>query len=284
MMKTIMAALIAIVATSCGCGSPAHGAPPTITVTAQGVRVVKPPPGGDDTLRAFNDVSGTTVALLVTEPGGGLVVFDGDSSRVRSFVDDKGKDVTRREPRTKAGIRVPDSWVFGPVGTVSENHKYCSLEVKMPGIPTKQATTLTLSGTLVLKIAKEKKDFMADKVALHAGTRVNAGKIPLTIKRAGKPQFGGDDNPLEVEFHGTQNLDAITRIRFFDATGKEIEAGEAGRSCGRSWGGGSAPSDYDAAIAYRLKGAADTAKIVITYWTDMKEVAVPFNLKVTLGL
>ena len=283
-MKGIVAALIGIVVASCGCVSASHGAPPEVTVAVQGVRVVKPPPGGDDTLRAFHDVSGTTVALVVMEPGGGLVVFDGDSSRVTSFVDDKGKDLTKREPGTKVEIEVPESWAFGPVGTVSANRKYCSLEVNMPGTPTKQAAMLTLSGTLVFKIANEKKDFTAEKVALQAGTKVNAGNIPLTIKRAGKPRIGGDNNPIEIEFHGKQNLDAITSIRFFDAAGKEIEAGEAGRSFGKSLDGRSAPSDYDATIEYRLKSAADTAKIVITYWADMKEVTVPFDLKVSLGL
>lgn len=283
-MRRIAVALIGIVAAGCGGGSAAHGASPRLIVAVQGVRVIKPPPGEDDTLRAFHDVSGTSVALVVTDPGGGLVVFDGDSSRVTSCVDDQGKDLTKREPGTKGAIEVPESWAFGPVGTVSANRKYCSLEVNMPATPTKQAVALTLSGVLVFKTANERKDFTVEKVALQAGTKVQAGNIPLTIKRTGQPQAGGDSHPIAIEFHGKQSLDAIARIRFFDAAGKKLEAEEVGRSFGESTDGGSAPSDFDATIEYRLKSAADTATIVITCWTDMKKVTVPFDLKVSLGL
>ena len=284
-MKAILAALIGaafIAIVAANFGSASHGASPAVTVAVHGVRVIKPPPGGDDTLRAFHDDAGTKVALLVTEPDGGLVLFNGDDSRVKSFVDDLGKDLTKREPGTKVEIEVPESWVFGPQATVSQNRKYCSLEVNMPGFPSKEATTLTLSGTLVFKIAKEKTDFTAENVALQAGTEVKAGDIRLTIKRAGKPRFGSK-NALEIEFDGKQSLDAIARIRFFDADGKKIEAEEAGRSSGKSLNGGSA-SWFDATIDYQLKNTADTAKIVITCWKDMKEVTVPFDLKVSLGL
>ena len=114
-MKRIVAVLIGIVATNCGCGSTAQSASPAITVAAQGVRIAKPPPGGDDALRAFNYFPGTTVALIVTDPEGGLVVFDSDTSRLKSFVDDKGKDLAKPEPGTQleAGRRPIRFWTPG---------------------------------------------------------------------------------------------------------------------------------------------------------------------------
>jgi hypothetical protein len=281
-MRTIVAAPIGIIAISGRGVSAEHDAAPTVVVGVQGVRVVKAPPGGDDTLRAFNDVSGTTVGLIITVPQGGLVVFDSDSSRVKSFMDNKGKDLTKPEPGAIVEIR-PEGWAFQAFPRISDDRKYCSVAVSMPGIPTKQATTLTLSGHLVLKIAKEKRDFTAEQVPLQAGAKINAGTIPLTIQRTGKPQFGADD-AFEVQFQARQNLDGIARIQFFDATGKKIEAEEHGRGEGRWSGNLPTASGYEATLDYRLKSAVDAAKIVVTCWTDMKEVSMPFDLTVSLGL
>ena len=113
---------------------------------------------------------------------------------------------------------------------------------------------------------------------------MNVGPIPLTIKYAGKPRYGGDDKSMEVEFHAQQKLDAIIRMRFFDAAGKRIEAQDAGRGVETDTAPGSVASVHDATISYRLQDVRSTAKIVVTCWTDMREVAVPFDLKVNLGL
>jgi hypothetical protein len=282
MMKGIAVAFLAIFAAHLWSSPATSGEPPEITVAVQGVRIVKPSPDGDDMLRAFNGPIGTSVALVVSKQEGGLVAFDGDASRVKTFVDDTGKDLTKHEPEAKSEML--ESLVFPPGWNVSKDCKHCSLDVIMPGIPTKKATTLALSGTLVFRVAKEKKDYTTEDVTLRAGSQVNAANIPLTIKYAGKPRFGGDGKSLEIEFHAKQKLDAIIGIKFFDAAGKRIEAEEDGRGVVTSLDGDSAPSAYDATISYRLKDAVNAAKIVITCWTDMREVTVQFDLKAGLGL
>ncbi|MGO9115076.1 MAG: hypothetical protein ACLP9L_38180 [Thermoguttaceae bacterium] len=276
--------LIVAVGTIFACHSATRGAPPAVTVEVHGVRVVKPPPGGDEMLRAFNSVSGTAVALVVTEPHGGLVVFDPDASHVKSFVDDSGKDLTKGEPGSRTQSEVPESWGFMPDCMVSKNRKHCCLEVAAPGIPSRLAATLALSGSLVFELATEREDFTTEDVALRAGSQVNAGIIPLTIKFAGKPRFGGDDRSMEVEFHAKQKLDAIVHVRFFDGTGNRIETEEAGRGVMTDFGPSSAASVHDATICYRLKDVRSTAKIVVTCWTDIRQVVVPFDMKVNLGL
>jgi len=280
----IAAGLIGILATAWAGAAAEQGPASAVTVAVQGVRVIKPPPGGDDTLLAFSDFSGTAVVLLVTDPRGGLVVFDGDSSRVQSFVDDKGKDLTKPEPGTDPDAR-PGNWVFQPMPTVSTNRKYCSVQVSMPGLPTKQATRLAISGKLAFQVAHEKKKLTAEKVALRAGTKIDGGMIPLTIKRAGKSQwFSSDDKEFEVEFQANQNTDAIASIRFFNSAGKQLEAREIGRGFTGSADSPSTAANYDASLDYRLKNAAYTATIVITYWSDMKKISVPFHLTVGVGL
>jgi hypothetical protein len=252
----------------------------------QGVRIVKPPPGGDDdSPRVLNGVPGTSVALIATAPAGGLVAFDEGASRVESFVDDKGKDLTKRAPGEKAIPGVPNMWVIGMMPAMTKDRKHCIVDIDVPGLPTKQATTLALSGTLVFRVAHEKKDIAVEKVALRAGTEVKAGAIPLRITRAGKPQSGRDGDSMEIEFHAKQSLDAIVRVQFFDAAGNKIEADQSWRSYEVSpLAPDATPSDREATTTYRLKSAAETAKIVFTCWTDMKEVVVPFDVKVGLGL
>jgi hypothetical protein len=75
-MRVSGIAWIGFLAITFGYVAVANSADPALTVAAHGVRVIAPPPGEDDGLRAFNDNPGTTVALIVTDPQGGLVAFD----------------------------------------------------------------------------------------------------------------------------------------------------------------------------------------------------------------
>ena len=112
-MRRDLATLMVAAGTVFACGSATQGASPAITVAVQGVRVVKPPPDGDDMLRAFNAFSGTAVALLASEPQGGLVLFDPDASRIKSFTDDKGKDL-KKGPRARPSPRYPKTGSLCP--------------------------------------------------------------------------------------------------------------------------------------------------------------------------
>ena len=112
-VKVFARALFGIVVIGCGYVAVANGADPAITVAVQGVRVVAPPPGEDDGLRAFNDNPGTAVALIITDPQKRLVAFDVYASHLKSFVDDKGKDLTKCEPETKTDTDMPATSPFG---------------------------------------------------------------------------------------------------------------------------------------------------------------------------
>ena len=176
-MKRIVAALTLAIAASSGIASADDDAK-GLTIEARGVCVVKPPPDGNEKLCPFWMPPGTKVALLVTEPQGGLVMFDRDSSRLASFVDDQGKDLTKTENEIAVETERDASSAFPPQPALSDDHKHCSVEVSVPDVPTKQATALRLSGKIVLKLAKEKKDFAAESVPLKVGTKINAAQSP----------------------------------------------------------------------------------------------------------
>ena len=192
-----------------------------------------------------------------------------------SLADDKGKDLAKAEVQQRFGRHEA---AFEPGGTISEDGKYCTMEVTAPGVPTKGATTLTLSGQAVLRVATQKKDFAAENVALKPGTTVKAGPISFSITRAGKSEWGGSGSAFSVTFETKQNLDAVADIQFFDAAGKKIEAERT------AWGTMGFAGNVTAQWTYDLKRKVDSAKIVIWYWTDMKKVTVPLDLTVGVGL
>lgn len=246
-----------------------------VTVEAQGLRIVKPPVGGDQKLRAFNWFPGTCISLLITSPQGGLLDIDRNASALTAFTDDKGKDLTKPEDEKQRFHRKAE---FATSPTISEDGKACITEVKAPGVPTKGASLMTVTGKLTLVTATEKQEFTAEGVALKAGSEIKAGAIPFTIKEAAEPKWGSKDYPWSVTLVAKKDLTSIADIAFYDAAGKKVESSR-GSSSRMSFG-----SNVTITQTYRLKAKLDTAKVVVTYWTDLKKVEVPVNLKVGVGL
>jgi len=271
-----IAAVLVVVIGIAGWGLAAGESTPSgVTVEVLGLRIVKPAPGSNDRLRAFNwRTPGTTVALLLTVPQGGLVAFDREASKVTAFIDDKGKDLTKSEVKNNFGR---DAAAFEMMPTISKDGKQCSAEVSAPGVPTRGCATLTVSGEAALQVATQKKDFTAEKVALKPGTRISAGAIGFTIERAGKPEWGDEDG-FSVALQAKQKLDSIADVQFFDAAGKQIEAN---RTSTRSM---ESMNDVTVTWTYRLKSKVDSAKIVFWYWTDKRKITVPINLTIGMGL
>jgi hypothetical protein len=248
-----------------------------ITIEAHGLRIGKSAPGYNDDELTFDRMPpGTSVGLLIKVPQGGLVVFDSDSSKLKTFIDDKGKDLTKPDfKKTEYG---PDLSGFEPVPHISKDGKLCRATFTVPGVPTKDATKLTILGEAVMKIATQKKDFAAENVELKKDKKINAGPIPLIITRAGKPQWSSDGYEFAIVLEAKQDLDSIVDIQFFDATGKKIEANRFSTSSSGF------TNDVSVTWEYQMKHKVDAAKVVITYWTDMKTVTVPLNMKIGVGL
>lgn len=249
--------------------------PSGVKVEVHGVRIIKPAPVGNDQLRAFHWEAGTAVGLLFTVPEGGLLKIDSKASKVTKFVDDKGTDLTKASaPKNSFG---GNKTTFSMMPKVSKDTKQGSTEVVAPGLPATGSTTLKLVGEAALQLATGKKDFEAAAVALNAGSSVNAGPIPLTIKSAKQQQEFGD-SVFSVTLQAKQSLDSIADIQFFDAQGKKIESRRNGafqmgfmKNVTVSW-------------TYDLKRKVDSAKIVITHWMDMRTVIVPFDMTISMGL
>jgi hypothetical protein len=255
-----------VLATGVRAAAPAAKAP---TVEVRGLRVVAAGYGdGMRGLRAFNWSKGVTLALLVQIPDGGIIDLDDDASKLDKFTDDKGTNLlVGGDTWGKVGI--------GGFASISKDGKACLAELNGKSVPIKGATQVWASGTLVLKCASKKKTVQHKKIALKKGTKI-PGAIPFTIDKVGKPDWG--DAALQVTLAAKQDLSSVAEIKFFDAQGKEIESSSAGSSSMRMG------PVVNIKRSFNLKKKATNVTIAVTYWTDMRIVKLPFNVKTGVGM
>lgn len=241
-----------------------------VHISVKGLRLVAKPYHDEQTMRAFNWFAGTTMALQIDLPGGGLTGIDTNASRLESMTDDKGTDLLKKDEDNvvvSSGIRA--------LGLFSEDGKATMIEIDAPQTPHPAATEIRAKGTLVLRTATIKKTYK-DVVTLEKGASVNAGPIPLTVARIGKPDWGSE--PLGLTLRATQDTSAITAIRFRDGV---KTSPVASRKLGSNVTGAHDQVRVD--MSYALKKKVDIVMIEIDYWVDLRTVKVPFEVKTSVG-
>jgi hypothetical protein len=263
----------------CVCAQPA--AP---KVEVRGLRVVGPACGeGMEALRAFYNDEGTTLALLVTVPEGGLVSVNSERTQLTRLADDKGTELKAAESAFRMHM--------GMQSRVGADGKACLIEMSGKGVPAKGANSVTAAGTIYLQCGSRKLTARQENVALTPGAKIAAGPITFEISKVGKPEssfgfFGLAGGPaatppaeeLEVTLRTNKDCTSIASIAFLDAAGKDLGAQPSTSSSVRL---GRAMT-VEKSFVLPKKVAAAT--ISITYWADLKEVAVPFDVTATLGL
>jgi hypothetical protein len=237
-------------------------------IKACGLRIVAPPYQGEDELRAFNQFAGTSLALLLHRPAGGLIAFDEDASKLAVFADDKGQSLL-----TKGTFMSPG---FSTWPKFSQDGKAALIEINGGAVPGDGAREVKAKGTMVFTAASEKKTFTQTGVQLKAGVMIEAGPIPFKITKTGKPDWG--DEPLQITLEAKQDTDRVASVRFLDGGGNEIESSGAGSSSMRF--GDSVTIE----TSYNLGKRVDAVTVEITYWMDMKAIEVPFDVTVTVSL
>lgn len=237
-------------------------------VSACGLRIVAEPYGGADEMRAFNWFPGVTVVLQVAHPGGGLIGFDEDGSKLDAFTDDQGNSLVIERDFVNDG--------FSAFPRFSSDAKVALVELNAAGIPAAKARELRAKGTLVFRRATKPATVRQENVSLKKGTQFEVGPFKFKIENAGKPDWG--EEPLAVELQSQQNLDAIKAVKFLDAQGQAIESNRAGRG---SFG---MPGSMTYSVEYNLAREVETVTMEIAYWENIETVEVPFDLKVGVGM
>jgi hypothetical protein len=255
----------------CLVGSAIQGAPSGPTVEARGIRIVGPGYTGD-TLRPFNWSQGTTVALLIQVPGGGLIGFDQKASTIELFRDDGEKDLTKKRPGAFSFQRGYDR------GEISKDGKACLVEVGSPDLPSRGARSIHLKGTLVLQSATGKKSYRQEGVEARRGEKILAGPIPFRITRVGKPEWSFGDEKFSITLEARQDITGVASIRFLDGSGMEIKTSQGGFRTTSSFG------STTATRIFNFQEEVGEFTVEVTYWTDVREVKIPYSLKIGVGM
>lgn len=265
----------------CACAQTA--AEPQVQVC--GVRVVGAGyENGDEIMRAFRWRKGTTVALLVTVPEGGLISVNRDETKVTKMTDDRGTDLTvsskgiTREAQASRRIQV------------SADGKSCIVEISGQEAPAAGATCIAVAGTISLKCGSKKEIGRQEKVDLKPGTEFSVGGMSFTVSRAGNvprafelprsDEAAPEALPVfEVALQTKQDWSEIASVTFLDAAGKDLGATPGAISAATAGG-----RVLTAIKSFTLPQATDTATIVVTCWEEFKDIEVPFDVKATVGV
>jgi hypothetical protein len=238
----------------------------------------------DDVLRAFHWRKGTTVALLVTVPEGGVIAVNRDETKVVKMADDRGTDLRvsltgiTREAQVSKGSQV------------SADGKACLIELNGQEVPAIGADYIAVTGTISLKCGGRKELGRQEKVELKPGTEFTISGMNFTISKTGKaPKTFELPKPdeartetssgFEVALETRQDWSEVASVTFLDAAGKDLGA-RAGPTGSATAGG----RVLTAVKSFILPQQTDTATIVVTRWEEFKDLEVPFDVKTTVGI
>ncbi len=237
---------------------------PSPRVEVRGLRVVAAghKSDGGQQLHPFDCRPGTTLALLVSFPKGGLIDFDENASRLDKAEDDAGGDLLKAGGAEFTSARI------------SADRKACMLLARLADTPGKGASSVGIGGCLVLKRATKKLSARAENVVLAAGTRFRAAGVAFEITGARRVQGGA--NPLELDITSDRGYSRVAAVRFLDAEGKPVRA--------ERWASGYFRDGGAVKLNFALGQPLKTATVEIDYWADVREVRAPFELTAGPGL
>lgn len=248
--------------------------PSSPTVRALGLRLVAPATPHPVLRPPFDATPGTTVALLLHAPAGGMVKIDKLNSALTTFADDKGNDLTHRP----AGSPADQAGVVGLNihAEITPDGKYCALEARAPALPATDATHIKLEGQITVIAGSKQAETEVKNVALRDGSKFTVGALELTIDETGKPEEGLEPFGLTVRAFGA--MDNIATVRFFKADGTEIMARRNNVTSTAALGA------HTEKWYYRFAERADVATLRVGVWTDLQKIKVPFKIQTGLGV
>ena len=229
-----------------------------------GLRIVKKPYKGAQSLRAFNWFAGTTVSILLVSDQPGLINLDVKKSSLTRFADDKGTDLLKKP---KFG------GFFGSFPKLSEDRKACVLEIKSSELPSKGAKTILVKGSAALTYATGKITKKTEKIGVAQGSSFQVGDLKFKLTKVGKPQWGRDYQ-MAVTLETNQDIKSVAAYRFLDSKGKEIKSHRS------TW----MSSFGKSSLTFNLKRKVAVFTMELDMWQGMKSVSVPFELSVSVGL
>jgi hypothetical protein len=255
--------VLAALAAAAGGEKPGPRPAPPPRVELRGLRVAGAGyEQGEERLWPFDCPPGTTLALLISVPKGGLVDFDETASRVKRAADDRGTDLLQ-----PGGVEFTSA-------KISPDRRACMLLARFAGCPRRGAASVRVDGLLVLKRATKRLSARAEGVALAVGTKFRLAGVPFEITGARRVQGGAQ--PLELDITSDRKFSRVAAVRFLDAEGKVVRA--------ERWAAGYFRKEGRVKLNFALGQALGAATVEIDYWADVREVRVPLGITAGLGL
>ena len=175
------------------------------------------------------------------------------------------------------GKTLPDSGMdFGFMAEIADSGKTLRIPITSPAVPQAGADSLAVSGAVNLVCGEDPKSEESE-VSIAQGQKLSFAGIEFTVT-AVEDSFV-DDNSQMFELQSRKSPSHIQQIQAITAEGKVLELSPAG----------STEFGFDDQITfgrnYNIPGqAADIRKLRVKYFQKTKEVTLPFEFKVGIGL
>ena len=229
-------------------------------VQLAGLRIVGPGHGLNGTeLRAFQQQSGTTLALLVQIPESKKIVdLDDSKCSLLEFTDDCGHNMLD-------GV----DWSGFP--KISKDGRLALIEVTSKGRPSQDASRLFAKGTLQLRLASAESTEKIEKLPLKVGTRVNVQQEVIQVMKV-QAENEGLTLVLQISQKFENNL---KDVRFYAANGNLVDI----------WGRGSFTFGNASQMEYNIdtKSIPETLRVEIDLWQEMEILNLPFEIESGVG-
>jgi len=228
--------------------------------------------GGAD-LAPFNGQgkASTQIALMLKSDGRKFISLDEQKSKITTAKDDKGGNLLSG----KTFMGKPFDFVFPKV---SEDGKALLVTVRVPVVPKKGSSKISLKGELQVKTGGETELKKASNLELKNGVKFKIGKQGFTVKEVGKPKFG--DAVFEFTLKSDKSFDEIQEFQLLDERGKKVDVKETGSSSSSGFGGRSGTYTKTFESEKKLGKVTVSAKV----YTDFKAVKIPVDQVISIGL
>ncbi|MGD0383120.1 MAG: hypothetical protein ABSA77_06325, partial [Thermoguttaceae bacterium] len=246
------------------------------------LRIDKTAPG--ENIARMGGHPGTSLAFWIADPENRLVAFNQKESKIESFVDDKGTDLSEL---------MPGPFVWSRFGEFRGNRVSpggYQVEVGGDSFPAPGATKISLKATLVFRRASNEKTIEEKDVPVKSGRKVKAGSLQLSIEamseeklKENEPRnrgFRGNDLPetkMGISLAASEPLESIKSVLFFNPKGDEIKITTSGQS------ENSALLWKTYARDFWLAEKHDAVTVKITYYENVETLKMPLSVDTGLG-
>ncbi len=259
------------------------------SVRTIGLAISKPSKVGDsDQIASFNP--GTTVDVVITQPGKFILGIDPKASKLTAFTDDKKTDLSKR-PSTfgrewlnasflrfnketdlkKTTSAIGREWLNASFLRFNKDNSECAFQVYAPNVPVEDAERILVQATIAVLCGKEEKTAEQKDLSLKVGQKATLGSISLTVQK-GYPE----GKQITVALATPER--SIKSVEFLDSKGKTIKQNFTNtfmmfNNMGKP--------EYQTSCSLPVPSEPVTVKVV--YFSKTETINVPVDLKIGVG-